>query len=46
MAVHLYNSKPGRGKAMGKWWIAINATNAQIVLCNCQGECTCLENGH
>ena len=32
MAVHLYNDKVNKkGKAMGKWWIAITATDATIV---------------
>jgi len=30
MVVHLYNSKGGRGRAMGKWWIAINAWGVKI----------------
>ena len=31
MTVHLYNNKRNRkGKAMGKWWIDIDATNATI----------------
>ncbi len=41
MTVNLYNSKAGRGAAMGKWWVAINATGAKIAVCKCQGECTC-----
>lgn len=42
MTVHLYNSLAGRGAAMGKWWIAINATGARIAACTCDAqECTC-----
>ncbi|MBM4038731.1 MAG: hypothetical protein FJ290_09465 [Planctomycetes bacterium] len=41
MTVHLFNSKAGRGAAMGKWWLAITATGARISICNCQGECQC-----
>ena len=45
MVVNLYNSKAGKGngKAMGKWWIAINATGAKVILCTCEGECHCVE---
>ncbi|MBM4037994.1 MAG: hypothetical protein FJ290_05720 [Planctomycetes bacterium] len=43
MVVHLYNAKAGKGKAMGQWWIALNAVGAKIVVCNCHGECTCVE---
>ena len=31
MTVHLYNSKRNKkGKAMGKWWIEISASDAEI----------------
>lgn len=31
ITVHLYNDSPnGKGKAMGKWWLTINATGSQI----------------
>ncbi|MBM4036405.1 MAG: hypothetical protein FJ291_32110 [Planctomycetes bacterium] len=43
MVVHLYNSKAGRGNAMGKWWLAVNATRAKVIICTHQGECTCVE---
>lgn len=43
MTVNLYNAKAGKGRAMGRWWIAINATGAKIAICNCQGECTCAQ---
>ena len=36
MTVHLYNSKAGsNGKAMGKWWMALNAVGAKITICTC-----------
>ena len=31
MSVHLYNVKSGNGKAMGRWWIEINADEAAII---------------
>jgi len=33
MTVHLYNDKHGNGKAMGRWWIEITASQAAIVEC-------------
>ena len=45
--VDLFNSKAGKGRAMGKWWIAINARGAKIVICKCGAgsphECECTQ---
>ena len=42
MVVTLYNSKSSRGRAMGKWWIDINAIGAKIQICKCnQTPCVC-----
>ncbi|HPD14601.1 MAG TPA: prepilin-type N-terminal cleavage/methylation domain-containing protein [Planctomycetota bacterium] len=42
MVVTLYNTKSSRGRAMGKWWIDINAVGAKIQICKCnQTPCVC-----